>query len=73
MVNEKVDDTISSTILQICKNSNRAGVDSIYQQVIKVVDFENIFIEFLDDRIHKRVTDRNVISKINSNAQFICE
>ena len=38
MANNKIDDTIFSIILQICKNNNRADVDSIYKQY----NFENI-------------------------------
>ena len=68
MANDKVDDTIFSVILQIRKNHNRADVDSIHKQIIKIVDFENVTKEFLDDRIHTLITDGNVINKINRYA-----
>ena len=67
MANDKIDDTIFSVILQIRKNHNRADIDSIHKQIIKV-DFENITKEFLDDRIHTLITDRKIINKINRNA-----
>ena len=42
--------TIFSTLLQICKKSKRADTDSIYKQIIKGIDFEDVIKEFLDDR-----------------------
>ena len=50
MLNDKVDDTIFSIILQVRKNHNLADVDIICKQVMKTVDFKNITKEFLDDR-----------------------
>ena len=57
MANDKGDDTIFSVILQIRKNHNQADVGSIHKQIIKIVDFENVTKEFLDDRIHTLITD----------------
>ena len=59
MVNDKIDDTIFSIILQIRKNNNRTDVDveSVHKQIITNDDFENITKNFLDDRIHTIITD----------------
>ena len=71
MANDKIHDTISSIILQIRRNNNRAGVDGIYKEIIKAVDFENITIEFLDDRIHTLVTDGKIVSKNKRKRLFV--
>ena len=64
---DKTDDIIFSILLQVCKNHNRADVDSIHEQIIKTVDFQNITKEFLDDRIQTLITDGKIINKINCN------
>ena len=44
--------------------NNRADADSIEKQIIKIVDFENITKEFLDDIIHTLITDGKIIDKV---------
>ena len=65
MVNDKIDDTIFSIILQIRKNNNRTDVDveSVHKQIITNDDFENITKKFLDDRIHTIITDGKIIKR----------
>ena len=67
MATDKIDDAIFSIILQIRKNNNRADVNSIHKHIIKIVDFEDVTKEYLDERIHTRITDGKII-KINRNA-----
>ena len=52
MANDKIDNEIFVTILRIRKNNNRADLDSIYTEIKKSLDFEDVIKEFLDDRIH---------------------
>ena len=68
MTTDKIDDAIFSIILQIRKNNNRADVNSIHKHIIKIVDFEDVTKEYLDERIHTLITDGKIINKINRNA-----
>ena len=68
MATDKIDDAIFSIILQIRKNNNRADVNSIHKHIIKIVDFEYVTKEYLDERIHTLITDGKIINKINRNA-----
>ena len=52
MSNDTIGDTIFSALLQIRKKNNRADTDSIYKQIIKTIDFEDVTREFLDEIIH---------------------
>ena len=63
MVNDKIDDTIFSIVLQIRKNHNRANVGSVHKQITKTVDFKNITKKFSDDRIHTLITDGMIIKQ----------
>ena len=65
MATDKIDDAIFSIILQIRKNNNRADVNSIHKHIIKIVDFEDVTKEYLDERIHTLITDGKIIIKIN--------
>ena len=40
--NNKIDDTISSIILQIRENYNPADAHDCHKQIIKIADFKNI-------------------------------
>ena len=64
MATDKIDDAIFSIILQICKNNNRADVNSIHKHIIKIVDFEVVTKEYLDERIHTLITEGKIINKI---------
>lgn len=39
-ISDAIDNTISSTILQIREKNNRVEFDSIYNETIKTIDFE---------------------------------
>ena len=58
MATDKIDDAIFSIILQIRKNNNRADLNSIHEHIIKIVDFEDVTKEYLDERSHTLITDR---------------
>ena len=62
MATDKIDDAIFSIILQIPKNNNRADVNSIHKHIIKIVDFEDVTKECLDDRIHTLIMDGKIIN-----------
>ena len=68
MANDKIDNEIFVTILRIRKNNNRADLDSIYKEIKKSLDFEDVTKEFLDDRIHTLINDGKIINKLNRNA-----
>ena len=68
MANDKIDNEIFVTILRIRKNNNRADLDSIYKEITKSIDFEDVTKEFLDDRIHTLINDGKIINKLNRNA-----
>ena len=54
-------------MLQIRKTNNKADIDSIYKQIIKTIDFEDVTKEFLDNRIHTLINDENITNKRNCN------
>ena len=62
MRSDTIDNRIFSTILQIRKRNNRAGIDSIYKQIIKTIVFEDVTKEFLDDRIHTLIINEKIIN-----------
>ena len=64
MANDKIDNEIFVTILRIRKNNSRADLDSIYKEIKKSLDFEDVTKEFLDDRTNKG----KIINKLNRNA-----
>ena len=68
MKSDAIDNIIFSTILQIRKRNNGADIDSIYKQIIKTIDAEDVTWEFLDDRIHKLIINEKVINKRNGSA-----
>ena len=61
MANDKIDNEIFVTILRIRKNNNRADLDSIYKEIKKSIDFEDVTKEFFDDRIHTLINDGKII------------
>ena len=58
-------------MLQIRNKNIRADTDSIYKQIIKNINFEDVTNEFLDDRIHTLINDEKIINKRNRNADSI--
>ena len=62
----------SVTTLRIRTNSNRAGLDSIYKEIKKHLDFEDVTKEFLDDRIHLLINNGKIINKLRKNADYYC-
>ena len=71
MKNDAIDNTIFSTILQIFRKNNREDIDSIYKQIIKTIDLEDVTKEFFDGRIHTLINDEKIINKRNRNADSI--
>ena len=67
--NDAIDNRIFSTVLHIRKKNSRADIDSIYKQIIKTIDFEDVPKEFLDDRIHTLINDEKIINRRNRNAE----
>ena len=68
MTKDKIDNEIFVTILRITKHNNRGDFDSIYKEIKKSLDFEDVNKEFLDDRIHSLINDGKIINKLNRNA-----
>ena len=68
MKNQAIDNPNFSIILHIRKKTNRVDIDSIYKQIIKTIDFEDVIKEFLDDRIDTLINDERAINKRNRNA-----
>ena len=68
MTNDAIDDAIFSTMLQICKINNRANIGSIYVQIIKNIEFEDVTKEFINGRIHTLINYEKVINKRTRNA-----
>ena len=52
------------TILRIRKSNNRANLDSIYKEIKKSLDFQDVTKEFLDDRIHTLINNDKIINKL---------
>ena len=63
MKNDAIGNTFFSTILQICKKNNRADIDSIYKQIIKNIDFEDVTKELLDLRIRTLINNEKIINE----------
>ena len=68
MTNDAIDDAIFSTMLQIRKINNRANIGSIYEQIIKNIEFEDVTKEFINGRIHTLINYEKVINKRTRNA-----
>ena len=52
------------TILRIRKSNNRVNLDSIYNEIKKSLDFQDVTKEFLDDRIHTLINNDKIINKL---------
>ena len=65
MANDEIDNEIFVTILHVRKNSNRADLDSIYQEIKQSIDFEDVTKEFFEDRVHTLINDGKIINKLN--------
>ena len=52
------------TILRIRKSNNRVNLDSIYKEIKKSLDFQDVTKEFLDDRIHTLINNDKIINKL---------
>ena len=50
--------------LRIRKSNNRANLDSIYKEIKKCLDFQDVTKEFLDDRIHTLINNGKIINKL---------
>ena len=47
------------------KKNNRVDIDSIYKQIIKTINFEDVTKDFPDNRIHILINDEIIINKIH--------
>ena len=52
------------TILRIRKSNNRANLESIYKEIKKSLDFQDVTKEFLDDRIHTLINNGKIMNKL---------
>ena len=57
MANDKTENEIFVTVLRVRKNNNRADLDSIYKEIKKSLDYEDVTRELLDYRIHTLIND----------------
>ena len=71
MANDKIDNEIFVTVLRIRKNNNRADPYSIYKEIKKSLDLENVTKEFLDDRIHTLINDGQNIKQTELKRRFL--
>ena len=62
MVNDKIEDTTFSILLQVSKDYNQDDMSSAHRQIIKTVDFVivTVLLGFLGDRIHTLITDEKL-------------
>ena len=62
-----LDHKIYSAIKQIRGQKNRADINSIHKEIVKVIDFEAISKEFLNDRIEMLLQNDKIINRLNRN------
>ena len=63
----RLDDKIYSALKQIRGQNNRADINSIHKEIVKVTDFEAIRKEFLNDRIEMLLQNDKIINRLNRN------
>ena len=68
MAIDKKDKEIFVTILRVRKGKKRADLYSIYKEIKKSLDFEDITKEFLDNRMYTLINDGKIINKLNRHA-----
>ena len=61
-----LDYKIYSVIKQIRRQKNRTDINSIHKEIVKVIDFESISKEFLNDRIEMLLQNYK-INRLNRN------
>ena len=62
-----LDQKIYSAIKQIREQKTRADINSIYKEIVKVIDFRSISKEFLNDRIKMLLQSEKIINRLNRN------
>ena len=60
-----LDHKIYSALKQIRGQKNRADINSIHKQIVKVIDFKSISKEFLNDRIEMLLQKDKTINRLN--------
>ena len=56
---------IYSAIKQIRRQKNRAGINSIHKEIVKVTDFKAISKEFLNNRIEMLLQNDKILNTLN--------
>ena len=62
-----LDHKIYSAIKQIRGQKNRADINSIHKEIVKIIDFEAISKEFLNNIIEIPLQNDKIISRLNRN------
>ena len=62
-----LDHKIYSAIKQIRGQKNRADIKSMHEEIIKVIEFQSISKEFLNDRIEMLLQNDKMINRLNRN------
>ena len=62
-----LDHKINSAIKQLQGIKKRADVNSIHKKIVKVIDFDSISKEFLNDRIEMLLQNDKTINRLNRN------
>ena len=60
-----LDHKIYSALKQIRGQKNRADINSIHKEIVKVIDFKSISKEFLNDRIEMLLQKDKTINRLN--------
>ena len=67
-----LDHKIYSAIKQIRGQKNRAAINSIYKEIVEVIDFDTISKTFLNDRIEMLLKNGKIINRSNQNKSSYC-
>ena len=60
-----LDCKIYSARKQIRGQKNRADINSIQKEIVKVIDFKSISKQFLNDRIEMLLQNEKIINRLN--------
>ena len=60
-----LDCKIYSARKQIRGQKNRANINSIQKEIVKVIDFKSISKQFLNDRIEMLLQNEKIINRLN--------
>ena len=62
-----LDHKIYSAIKEIRRQKNRAVINSIHKEIVKVTDFKSISKEFLNDGIEMLLQNDKIINRLNQS------